>query len=90
MFESLKTGHAIACLRSVIAGDLRPVEHEFVTLRSIALRMLVKTNRDLALTFWDTGAWKELKDVYNVWQKQMYFEEVQEELSWMIEAEFEQ
>jgi hypothetical protein len=87
VFESLKTGHAIACLRSVIAGDLRPVEHEFVTLRSIALRMIVRTNRDLALTFRDTGAWKELKNVYNIWQKQSFSDETQEEFSWMLEAE---
>lgn len=77
----------IACLKSVIAGELRPVEHEFVTLRSIALRMLVRTNRDVALIFRNTEAWQELKDVYDVWQKQSFSDEVQEELSWMLEAE---
>ncbi len=49
--------------------------------------MLVRTNRDVALIFRNTEAWQELKDVYDVWQKQSFSDEVQEELSWMLEAE---
>jgi hypothetical protein len=80
-------GKTVDCLKSVIVGGLRPVEHEFVTLRSIAMRMLVRTNRDFAITFRDTEAWKELKNVYSIWQEQSFSDEIQAEFVWMIEAE---
>ena len=78
---------AINCLVSVIEGELREIEHEFVTLRSIALRMLAKTDVALALQFRMTEAWKELQSAYRIWQMEKPIDHLREEFAWMFEAE---
>jgi hypothetical protein len=78
---------AVNCLVSVIEGELREIEHEFVTLRSIALRMLAKIDVALALQFRMTDAWKELQSAYRFWQIEKPIDHLREEFAWMFEAE---
>ena len=75
---------AIDSLVSLIEGELREVEHELVTIRSIALRMLARIDVALALQYCRTDAWNELRRWYDHWKPMA---DLRDEFAWMFETE---
>jgi len=78
---------AINCLNRIIQAELRPIEHEVVTFRSIALRMLAMIDASLVFEHQSSQAWIELRRALEWWQRESPVEWLRDELQWLPRAE---
>jgi hypothetical protein len=73
----------VRCLQSVIRADLREVEHEYITLRALALRTLGRIDKKLASQYLSSEACFELRRASEYWQKDGPSEWVAKDLDWL-------
>jgi hypothetical protein len=78
---------AVESLVSFIEGNRREVEHELISLRAIALRMLARIDIRLAVQYRKTDTWKELRRWYEGRQSDTPTVWLRDEFTWMLEAE---
>lgn len=80
---------AIECLARLVTSDRRIDEHECVSLRAIALRIMRRLDCELAATFVDNSAFEEYERAVEYWMNTDAFQnedtalELQEELDWL-------
>lgn len=76
---------AVRCLTLIIESDLRDNERHEISLRAIALRMLARIDRNLAIPYRSSNSWEELLRWNDNMQRNQISEYLCKELSWMYD-----
>lgn len=74
---------AVRCLTLIIESEVRDNERPELTLRGMALRMLARIDRDLAIPYRSSNPWKELLQWNDHMQRDQISEYLCMELGWM-------